>query len=121
MPSPSLQPVSVRRLDCYQLALELIRLLGPLRQRLVRQDRDLASQLRRASAAVPLNLAEAMRRTGADRAHLLTVALGSASEVGAIVDVAEALGVVQPSEVRAAQLGLDRLSAMLYRLRQRCA
>jgi len=121
MPSPSLQPVSVRRLDCYQLALELIRLLGPLRGRLGRQDRDLATQLRRASASVPLNLAEAMRRTGADRAHLLTVAMGSASEVGAIVDVAEALGVATPSESRAAQLGLDRLSAMLYRLRQRCA
>lgn len=121
MPSPSLQPVSARRLDCYQLALELIRLLGPLRLRLVRQDRDLAMQLRRASASVPLNLAEAMRRTGADRAHLLTVALGSASEVSAVVDVAEALGVATPAEVHSAQLGLDRLSAMLYRLRQRCA
>jgi len=121
MPSASLTPVSVRRLDCYQLALELIRVLGPLRQRLAREDRDLASQLRRASASVPLNLAEAMRRTGADRAHLLTVALGSTAEVGAIVDVAEALGVAQGAPVRAAQVGVDRLSAMLYRLRQRCA
>ena len=121
MPSPSLQPVSVRRLDCYQLALALIRLLGPLRERLRRQDRDLATQLRRASASVPLNLAEAMRRTGADRAHLLTVALGSAAEMGAVVDVAEALGVALSTEARAAQQGLDRLSAMLYRLRQRCA
>jgi hypothetical protein len=62
-----------------------------------------------------------MRRTGADRAHLLTVAMGSASDVGAIVDVAQALGVALPSEARATQLGLDRLSAMLYRLRERCA
>ena len=106
MPSPSLQPVSVRRLGCQQLALELIRLLGPLLGRLNRQDRYLATQLHRASASVPLHLAEAMRRTGAGRADLLTVALGSASEVGAIVDVAEALGVGTPTVARAAQLGL---------------
>ena len=119
MSSQPLRPLSVRRLDCYQLALELVRRLRPLMQQLGRTDRDLALQLRRASASVPLNLAEAMRRTGRDRAHLLTVALGSASEVEAIVDVAQALGVVQQAEAAWARDRLDRLAAMLYRLRQR--
>jgi len=121
MSSSLRSPLSVRRLDCYQLALSLVRELLPLVRALQRTDRDLASQLRRASASVPLNLAEAMRRTGRDRAHLLTVALGSAAELEAIVDVAEALGVASATKATSARARLDRLGAMLYRLRERMA
>jgi four helix bundle protein len=103
------------------LALSLVRELLPLSRALQRTDRDLASQLRRASASVPLNLAEALRRIGRDRAHLLTVALGSAAELEAIVDVAEALSVASTRQAAAARARLDRLAAMLYRLRERLA
>ena len=84
----SCTPLSARRLDAYRVALELVSLLQPVVTRIAREDKDLAAQLRRALPSVPQNLAEAMRRTGRDRAHLLTVALGSADEVRCLVDVA---------------------------------
>jgi len=75
MPSPVV--LSVRRLDVYRLAIELVADLASVAAVLGRAGRDLASQLRRAASSVPLNLSEGMRRTGRDRGHLLGVALGS--------------------------------------------
>ena len=113
------RPDSTRQLDAYAVVLELARAVRPLLGELGRFERDLGSQLKRAVASVALNLAEAQRRTGGDRAHLLTVALGSAAEVKAVLEVGEALGAV-PAAATVASLALaDRVCAMLYRLRQR--
>jgi len=62
-----------------------------------------------------------MRRTGKDRAHLLTVALGSCDEARALLEAAVAFGVVTAVEQRSADALADRVCAMTYRLRQRCA
>ena len=64
----------------------------------------------------PLNIAEANRRRGQDRAHLFRVAAGSAAEVQAGLDVAAAWGYL--SEARAAPVKalLDEVLAMLHRL-----
>jgi four helix bundle protein len=62
-----------------------------------------------------------MHRTGKDRAHLLTVALGSCDEVRALLEVAVAFGVLSSEEQQAADGLADRVCAMTYRLRQRSA
>ena len=114
-------PISARRLDAYRVALELVAWLRPLVARIARDDQDLAHQLKRALPSIPQNLAEAMRRTGRDRAHLLTVALGSADEVRCVVDIALAAALLQADEAETAEKLADRVCAMLYRIRERLA
>jgi four helix bundle protein len=57
-----------------------------------RRDVDLARQLRRAAASVALNMAEASGNDGGTRRQRYLSALGSAREVGACLDVADAMG-----------------------------
>jgi len=110
---------SARRLDVYRLALEVVSDATPLAGLLARVERDYAAQLRRAAASILLNTAEALRRSGRDRGHLLDVALGSAAETQALLDVALALGTVTDESWRALDRKLDRVCAMLHRLRGR--
>ena len=105
--------------DAYDRSLELLRCLAPLLARLATHDADLAKQLRRAAASVPLNIAEANQRTGKDRPHLFRVALGSAAECAACLDVAVALGYLAAPEVAAALALVDRVRAMTFRLARR--
>ena len=114
-------PLTARRLDAYTTALDLVALLRPLAGRIAREDKDLAHQLIRALPSIPQNLSEAMRRTGKDRAHLLTVALGSTDEVRCIVDIALAAEILRPHEAAAAETLSDRIAAMLFRIRERLA
>jgi len=106
-----------RQLDVYRLALELARRVRQVLPAIQRFDRDLASQLRKATTSVPLNIAEGMRRTGRDRGHLLGVALGSAAEVQAVLDVSIAMGLFDPGSGAELEPTIDRICAMLYRLR----
>lgn len=114
-------PTSARRLDLYQVTLELIALCRPFGPRLKRFNRRLSAQLNEALASTLQNLAEAMRRTGNDRAHLLTVSLGSCDEVRALLEAAVAFGILSGAEQRQADALADRVCAMTYRLRQRWA
>jgi four helix bundle protein len=114
-------PRSVRRLDAYQAALALVATAAKLLPSFRRFDSSLESQLKRALPSVPLNLAEGMRRTGRDRAHLLAIALGSASEVQAVIDVGRALEIITAEQATPVEELADRVCAMLYRLRQRRA
>jgi len=80
-----------------------------------RHDRDLGNQLRRASASVALNIAEASGSHGGTRLARYRTALGSARETGACLDVALALGYIeQVDEGVVAQL--DEVRAMLASL-----
>ena len=55
-------------------------------------DRDLARQLRKAASSVALNIAEGSGSSGGTRRERYRNALGSAREVGACLDVADAFG-----------------------------
>ena len=126
MPKPAIrtfprQPDSARRLDVYQVTLELIASCQVFRGRLQRFNRRLGSQLTESLSSTAQNLAEAMRRTGKDRAHLLTVALGSCDEVRALLEAAVAFGVLSAAEQQRVDALADRVCAMTYRLRQRSA
>ncbi len=63
-------------------------------ERVGQHDADLARQMRRALASVPLNCAEAPSSRGRNRAARYHTAAGSMREVGAALDVALALGYI---------------------------
>jgi len=114
------RPSTGRKLDAFKVALQLVAHLSPLTARIARYDKDLAHQLKRALPKIPQNIAEAMRRLGNDRPHLLTVALGSADEVRTVVDIAATAAVLTAAEAQVAEKLADRVCAMVYRLHQRC-
>ena len=105
--------------DAYDRSLQLLRCTAPLIESLATRDADLVKQLRRAGASVALNISEANRRVGKDRAHLFRVALGSAAEVAACLEVAVALGYLEAAAVAQALELVDRVRAMTYRLANR--
>jgi four helix bundle protein len=99
-----------------EVALELVRVVAPLLERL---DADLRSQVRRALASVPGNIAEGNRRAGGDRAYHFRVASGSSDEVRVHLRTAEAFGYLGAGEIAPGLELADRVCAMLYRLTHR--
>ena len=83
-------------LRIYPVVLEFIRGLRTTIAIIERKDRDLGRQLRRASASVALNLAEGMYSRGRNRSAKYHVALGSAQETLACLEVAGAFGYIRP-------------------------
>ena len=74
------------RLLAYQLAVEVRRRMADLRWRT--GDGDLKNQGLRAAASIALNLAEGRARQGKARVNHYRIALGSAAEVSAVLDIA---------------------------------
>ena len=103
-------------LQAFDVALELVRSLQQPLSILDRRDPDLAKQVRRAAASVPLNVSEGARRTGKDRIHLWRVAAGSADEVAAGLRVAEAFGYMKDAASARSLALCDRVLAMLWRM-----
>jgi four helix bundle protein len=99
-----------------EVAFEMVRQLREPLEVIGRHDGDLANQLRRAAASVPLSLGEAARRAGRDRAYQFRVAAGSAAEVTACLRVAEAFGYVELGFVASALRSADRVRAMTWSL-----
>jgi len=104
------------RFDALELAIQLIRHIRPLVERLRTRNADAARQIRRAADSVPNNLAEGRKRSGQDRIHLWRVAAGSAEEVRTALRVAVAWGDLSEADAREALQILDRLAAICWRL-----
>ena len=83
-------------LRIYDCAIQLVRDLRAPLGHIARHDPDLARQFRRALASVPLNIAEGSGSRGRNRDARYENAIGSLREVRAVLDVAEALGYVDP-------------------------
>jgi four helix bundle protein len=64
----------------------------------------------------PLNVAEGRSRAGRDRTHLFRIAAGSASEVAAALDVAQAFGYLSSELCEPSRKLLDRQRALLWGL-----
>src|SRR3972149_2045212 len=90
------------------VALEAIRRLRPVVEKVQRRDRDLADQLRRAASSVVLNVAEAQGARGGNRRLRFETALGSATEASSALEVAVAWGYVAKQEIVEAEAQLDR-------------
>jgi four helix bundle protein len=102
-------------LRIYETVLTVVAGLRPVVAEIEAHDRDLARQLRRASASVALNVSEGSGSHGGTRRERYRNALGSARETGACLDVAVALGYVadvDPSLLDA----LDKVRATLVRV-----
>ena len=102
--------------DAYDVALQILKLLRSVLAQLRQNDRSLTDQTQRAAQSMVLNVAEGRRRLGRDRKHLFSIALGSAAEVRAALEVACALGHVAADSVGEPLALLDREVAMLWRL-----
>ncbi|HEY5686045.1 MAG TPA: four helix bundle protein [Acidimicrobiia bacterium] len=110
-----------RRLDVWQdshsLTLDMYRLSArfPVGERY-----GLTSQLRRAAASIPTNIAEgAGRRTPADYARFLDIALGSTNEVEYQILLARDLGLTDSIEADRLIDRVDHIRRRLVNLRKR--
>ena len=102
-------------LRIYENSLNVIRELRPVVETISRRDVDLARQLRRALASITLNISEGSYARGRNRQALYQVALGSAKESKACLDVAKTFGYIDGVDGSV----LDELSticAVLFRL-----
>ena len=81
-------------LRVHQTALELVREVVPLLDRIEKRDPDLARQGRRAVMSTPLNIAEGSDQPGKRRTLHYRIALGSARETWSVVQSAMAAGYI---------------------------
>ena len=78
----------------------------------------LTSQMRRAAASIPMNLAEGAARAGAKEfAHFINMAIGSCEEVRYQLHLAEALGYIPRSEQHAGKAPRNRQPPAVVRVR----
>ncbi len=113
MRPPALAPAEREcdMLRIYTVMLRVVREMRPVLVRIEGKDRDLARQMRRALASMVLNTGEGSGSSGGTRRERYRNALGSARETQAGLDVAVALGYVEPRE---SELAL--VTNTLYRL-----
>ena len=105
-----------QKLDVYRCAIDFLALATPLSETVPKGYAPLGDQLRRASASIPLNIAEGTGKFDKDARRFYAIARGSALECAAIVDVLKTLGFVGEDRYDKAQALLDRIVAMLTRM-----
>jgi four helix bundle protein len=102
--------------DIHDRSISLIRSLLPVLTRLSASDSELEAQIRRAARNVALNIAEANRRKGRDRANRFRWVLAEAAEVSSGLEIAMAFGYITTDDVAESLELADRVRAMAYRL-----
>ena len=112
--------MNFRRLDVYQLALQVIADSASMIE--TPGHSELRDQLRRAAQSVALNIAEATGRTQVqDQRRFFAIARGSAMECAAIVDICRLHGAAKASvldEVDGRLLSVVRILSKLARERE---
>ncbi len=103
----------------HTVAIEMIRRIKPLIDRIARHDRSLAKQLRESASSVALNIGEAARSRGGHVLERFSTAAGSNSETRSALQVAEAWGYITERDYKSVDDELDRIAAMLWRLTHR--
>jgi len=83
-------------LRIYSVALDICRDASRIAKQIEKHDTSLANQLRRCASSVPLNLREGSGSFGGNRKLRYHSALGSAGEVVACYDTAEAMEYITP-------------------------
>jgi four helix bundle protein len=102
-------------LKIYPIILQFVADVGLLVPRVARHDADLARQLRRASASVVLNTAEAMHARGGCRVAAYNVALREMRESYAALELSVALRYLAPLDPSLEDCA-QRIIGTLYRL-----
>jgi four helix bundle protein len=108
---------SFHNLRVYNQSLQSIKLLYKfLQNNIIKNDYSLKDQIKRAAMSVTANIAEGYcRKTSKDRANFLTIAIGSANEVIAFLDI---IKTVYNLEVKEYQDNYDHLGRQIYKLRK---
>jgi len=101
-------------LIAYTVSLDLIRSLRPVVEQLAHYNAEAVKQVTDAANSITHNLGEGSRRSGRDVRRFFVMAHGSASEVRAALDVADAWG--WKVDTAASRAILDRLLALLWGL-----
>jgi four helix bundle protein len=105
--------ISFQRLDAYQVALRIAKLVHEAAIR----DKELADQAGRASKSCFLQLCEGLPNDGkAMRRRYFTLASGSLCETAGAVDLASTLGMMGGAQAREIVALSARLKRMLRRL-----
>ena len=100
----------------YDLALQMLRHIKPIIDKVARHDRNLADHMQRSAQQSFLNLAEARSARGRNEVAKFTNALCEAREARAAVAVAISWGYVTTQEAQLADADLDRMGGMLWGL-----
>lgn len=100
----------------YELWLVVVAFIYRLARRVQADDKDLARQMRRASASAALNLAEGMHGRGGNRIARFHDAMGSARETRACLDVCLAARFVDRKAIETELDRIDHVIASLYNL-----
>ena len=100
----------------YEKALEVVRLVVKLCQRIGELDPDLVRQMKKASMSVPLNMQEGMYSQGGNRIARFHNAMASARETMACLHVAVAAEYVNQAEIAVALEHLDHVIGGLWKL-----
>ena len=105
------------KLDVYRAAIQFVVVANSIAEVMPRGRSHLVDQLHRAATSIPLNIAEgAGEYSSKEKARFYRIARRSATECAAILDVCEALSLVEPKELMDARELLMRIVAMLVGL-----
>lgn len=105
------------RLDVYQAAIDFVALADDLVERLPRGRAYLADQLQRAATSIPLNIAEgAGEFSRKDKARFYRIALRSATECAALLDVCRRLKLTENALASPGRDLLVRIVSMLTKM-----
>ena len=109
--------LAYEKLDVYQRAIEFLSLATELMRDAKRGDGPLVDQLHRASMSMPLNIAEAAGRSGADdRARFYGIVRGSAMECSALLDVCRIQRGYDEERIKTGKALLLRVVEMLTKM-----
>ena len=100
----------------YTVWLLIVAFVYRLARRVAVDDKDLARQMRRAVSSAALNMAEGMHGQGGHRTARFHVAMGSARETRACLDVCIAAQFVERRKIAAELDRIDYVIASLYKL-----
>ena len=101
-------------LRVYGEAVEVIRRLRGVVVEVNRHDGDLSRQMRRALTSIPLNIAEGEHRRNGNARQRFETAMGSANEVRACLETAQAWGYTEGHEAERDML--ERIARTLSKL-----
>ena len=105
------------KLIVYQTTLKFVALTIEIIRQFLKGNADITDQLKRASTSIPFNIAEgAGKNSSADTARYFAIALGSALECGAILDVCCLLKIAENEEVNVAKGHLFEIVSVLSRM-----
>ena len=104
--------LTFQKLDVYQAAIDFIRHTARIGTRLPKGQADLFDQLQRAAQSVPLNLAEGSGKFNRDAKRFYAIARGSALECAAVLDVIEAMSLMDAADLTEARTLLKRVVEM---------